>query len=135
MASTKIRQFWMVVPLDVKQDDNGGRLGGGEGRGELAAGFAEPARPAQRNRPPELIAPAEPAKGYGWKIQSGEMKRLQWAFTTEEAACEYAKDQAEKSPKVLFGVFPCTKTYETTTPTVIQKSFNQDGELTPVEKI
>lgn len=126
MAS-KIRRFWLVAPLDIKEDSNQARIQGGGGLQD----FAIEANPRHRaGRGLEVEAPAVNA-GYGFKIQSADIKRMNTAFTSEEAANLYAKDQAEKNPKVLYGVFNCAGTYETTTPTIIKKSFNDDGELTP----
>lgn len=121
----KIRQFWLVAPLDIKEDGPVGRIQGND------LGFAQDAARPRRAAPEEIqVAPP----GYGFKIASADIKRMQMGFTTEQAAKDYAKNEAEKNPKVLFGVFGCNTTYETTTPTIIQKSFNQDGELTPVKE-
>jgi hypothetical protein len=120
----KIRQFWLVVPLDVK--DDGSRVGGGTA---AQGDFAEAVQPRRNN------VPAAPAEGYGFGIQSADLKRMRNAFTTKAAADAYAKNQAELQPKTLFGVFGCLGTYETTTPTVIQKTFNEDGELTPAKML
>lgn len=116
----KIRQFWMVVPLDIKEDQNHPHTVAQN----VEQDFAEPARRGTLRPVPV---------GYGFKIASAETKRFNMAFTTKQLADDHAKAQAEQNPKVLFGVFGCEGTYETTTPTVIQKTFNEDGELTPTQ--
>lgn len=121
----KIRQFWMVVPLDIKEDPHGGKM---YATMPDMAMDAEPARPARLTRAePQVTA------GYGFKILGSELKRINMAFTNRQLADDYAKEQAEKSPKTLFGVFACDGTFETTTPTIIRKAFNEDGELTPIK--
>jgi hypothetical protein len=87
---------------------------------------------------PQELAVAEPApaeeQGYGYTILRDDAKDMNMAFTTAAAAEAYAKHQAELNPKTLFGVFSCDKVFETTTPTIIEKSYNDAGELTPVTK-
>jgi hypothetical protein len=123
----KIRQFWLVVPLDIKEDGTkiGATVGG-------LQDFAQEVDGLGRRRP--AAQPALPAEGYGFGIGSSDLKRMKQAFTTKAAADAFAKNQAELQPKTLFGVFGCLGTYETTTPTVIQKQFNEDGELTPAKE-
>src|ERR1700744_5003820 len=107
---SKIRQFWMVVPLDIKEDPSQGRIGGGQ---DMAMDVA----PEQPRRARDALQP-QPAAAYGFKIHSTDLKRLQMAFTSKQLADDYAKGEAEKHPKVLYGVFECAGTFETTTPTV-----------------
>jgi hypothetical protein len=119
----KIRRFWLVAPLDIKEDTTQGRVGNN-------IAFPEEVRPARIARGEAQLEAQAVNTGYGFKIQSADIKRMNTAFTSEDAAQTYAREQAEKNPKVLFGVFGCSGTYETTTPTIIKKSFNEDGELT-----
>ena len=116
----------MVVPLDIKEDPHGVKMFAPQ---QDMAMELEPARPRGQR---ELAAAATTA-GYGFKILGSELKRINMAFTNRQLADDYAKEQAEKNPKTLFGVFACDGTFETTTPTVIRKAFNEDGELTPVK--
>lgn len=55
-------------------------------------------------------------------------------FFDEDAAKEYARQQAAKYPTQLFGVFPCVEVFETTEPKVITKIYNGSGELIPIAK-
>lgn len=128
----KIRQFWLVAPLDVKEEP-GSRIypGNAENVNEDVAREAD--APIRRGGAGIIGAPVATKADFGFRIPGLDLKRMNYAFTSEATANSYAKDQAEKNPKVLFGVFPCGGTFETTTPTVIQKSFNEDGELTPVK--
>jgi hypothetical protein len=90
----------------------------GELRG-FAAGLQQPAQPQRRRA------------GYGYHVKQADRddKSGQIVHTSEEAAQAYAKELAARFPKVLFGVFSCVRVYETTEPQVIEKSFNDGGEL------
>jgi len=71
----------------------------------------------------------EGIEGYGQEISRGELRDPVIRFTTDEAAQAYAKEQAAKNPRVLFGVLTVTSVFETGEAPVIEKKFNQAGEL------
>ena len=80
--------------------------------------------------PPQVPEPAfEGIEGYGQEISRGELRDPVIRFTTDEAAQAYAKEQAAKNPRVLFGVLTVTSVFETGEAPVIEKKFNQAGEL------
>jgi hypothetical protein len=119
--------------------DNNGRIGEParaqpvRARGRPFGGIEE----AQLQIGPRNDAPEQaplPDPGYGFVIQREDRKDMDTAFTTREAAEAYAKHQAECFPKTLFGVFSCDVVFETTTPSVIEKKYNDAGELLVVQK-
>ena len=80
--------------------------------------------------PPQVPEPAfEGIEGYGQEISRGELRDPVIRFTTDEAAQAYAKEQAVKNPRMLFGVLTVTSVFETGEAPVIEKKFNQAGEL------
>jgi hypothetical protein len=129
MAAPKIKQLWFVIPLDLKEDPNKPYIGTGQGQG-FAQEVARPARNPRRGEG-DLVPEAVVSPGYGFGISMKDQKQIQYAFTTKQAAESYAVELAGKTPKTMYGVFGCLGTYETTTPTVIKKGFNSDGELVP----
>lgn len=50
-------------------------------------------------------------------------------FTNEDEALAVAKDLATRNPTVQYGVFSATRVFETTKPQVLEKTYNQEGEL------
>lgn len=132
------REFY-VFKIGKKEDTSKGRKTWGEGGGR-----AQPARPVRardfelrRNNEVDEAAPLVEAAediGYGYYLQRADCKDMDMAFSTEEAAIRYAREQAELYPKTLFGVFSCGKVFETTTPTIIEKQYNDAGELLVVTK-
>lgn len=68
-------------------------------------------------------------EGYGQEISRTDLRDPVIRFTTEAAAEKHAAELAEKSPKTLFAVLGVLKVFETTVPTVIEKRFNDKGEL------
>lgn len=129
-----MKPFWIVAPLNVTEA--AGRSGNRVGVQNGAAGLdfaVEPRgtareRERQRAQQTEVPAPAVDA-GFGYVPDSKWTKSITHVFTTQGAAERYATELAEKNPKTLYGVFGCGNTYETTTPTVITKYFNESGEL------
>lgn len=73
--------------------------------------------------------PVADNEGYGQEISRTDLRDPVIRFTTEAAAEKYAAELAEKSPKTLFAVLGVLKVFETTVPTVIEKRFNDKGEL------
>lgn len=69
----------------------------------------------------------------GREISRNELRDPVIVFDTEEAAEQYANEQAAKIPKTLFAVMGVLKVFETTQPTVIEKRFNDKGELILVD--
>lgn len=53
-------------------------------------------------------------------------------YTDREVAIRVARELATKHPTQQYGLFSCEEIFETTTPKVMVKHFNADGEL--VEK-
>lgn len=142
MAKQRIRQFWIVSKLAVTADPNKSTIQFGDP--EVAAQAVAPApRRANPNRlvfnqdmanalgdgAPQPPQPVQAIDGYGYYITSKDAKELDKVFTTENAAIKYAQQRAEETPTVTFGVFGCLRVYETTTPSLIEKSFTADGEL------
>lgn len=127
----KITRIWFVAPNELKGDGKQWRGPDNvvQGRGEDGGGFAQEVRPrdARRAQPVALDAP-EADEGYGFGITSADAKGIM-AFTSKARATEYAKYQATMQPTKLFSVFACEQMYETTTPAVIEKKFNDAGEL------
>lgn len=80
---------------------------------------------------PAAAAEPVPAAGdpsYGFEIHR-EDRNPNIAFNGLEAAQRYAVDQAQLNPKTLFGVFECIQVFETTKPSVLEKKYNDAGEL------
>jgi hypothetical protein len=75
--------------------------------------------------------PKQKKAGYGYFVRPGDRddKSGQVAHTSKDAAVGYAQELAAKNPKVMYGVFECIRVFETTTPTIISKSFNDGDEL------
>lgn len=125
----KVNRIWFVIPNELKGD--GRQWRGPENVVQARDGqqdFAEAvARPRNRNAPPVADVP-EADEGFGFGITSADAKGIM-AFTSKTRATEYAKYQATMQPTKLFSVFACEQMYETTTPAVIEKKFNDAGEL------
>jgi len=133
-----MREFY-VFKIGKKEDTSKARKTWGDGGGRAQPAprrvFDRELRAAPRNE----FDGAEQASvgddiGYGYYLQSLDRKDMDMAFSTEQAAERYAKEQAELQPKTLFGVFSCVKVFETTTPSVIEKQYNDAGELLVVTK-
>jgi hypothetical protein len=121
--------------LGKKQDPNKTIIGNAPNGG----GPRPAPRLRRRDEVDELLDGGEEAapqgdQGYGFYIHRDDLKDMNAVFTTELAAENYAKEQAEKNPKTLYGVFGCVKVFETTTPTIIEKTYNDAGELLVVVK-
>jgi hypothetical protein len=125
--ATKISRLWFVIPNDIKGTGQTWQ-GAGQPNVRLDDFRIEPARPrAARGAPvEEPEAPAD--SGVGLYLSPKESKEIV-AFTTKTKATEYAKYQATMNPQKLFGVFSCDQVFETTTPNVLEKKFNDAGEL------
>lgn len=128
-----MREFY-VIRLGRPQDANKS-LATGPNPGvveDLVGGFAAPAR-NRRNEIPQQAAPTVPQRqqGFGYYVKPADNtdKSGSIAHTTLEAAEKYAGELAGKTPGVMYGVFTCVKVFETTTPTIITKKFNDSGEL------
>lgn len=87
-----------------------------------ARGFEEVLPPEAA---PDLAGPNE----VGYEVSRAELRDPVVKFYTVESAEKYAQELAEKSPKVLFAVMGVLKVFETTVPTVLEKRFNDKGEL------
>jgi hypothetical protein len=130
MAS-KVTRLWFVIPNDVKGD---GRNWTPPNNGNHWGNEPEEAAPARGNQPRALrgiqneIGPEAPPQGHGFYLTTKESKEI-LAFTTKERAAEYAKTQASLNPSKLYGIFGCEQVFETTEPTIIEKKFNDAGEL------
>jgi CubicO group peptidase (beta-lactamase class C family) len=137
-----VAREWYVFKLGKRQDPSGRRVGQGQGEQDAprVGGFARPVQPRRRER--DIVAEileddneqAAVDPGFGFTILREDRKDMDLVFTSNAAAEAYAKEQAEKNPKTLFGVFSCTKVFETTTPTIIEKTYNDAGELLVVNK-
>jgi len=117
------RQLWFVFPLDLKGDSNSPLFAQANGE------FAQEVRVDGRGRlvPPRDLEPIE----YGFKIASNHREDMMKAFTSYKSAQLYVKETAEKHPKTMYGIYSCIGVYETTVPTIIEKKFNDAGELVP----
>lgn len=129
MAS-KVTRLWFVIPNDIKGDgrnwtppNNGNNWGN-----EPVAAPARPQPRAPRGLQNEIELEEVPSQGHGFYLTTKESKEI-LAFTTKEKAAEYAKTQAALNPSKLFGIFGCEQVFETTEPTIIEKKFNDAGEL------
>lgn len=133
-----IRRLWFVLPLDLVQDQNRGEFGP-----EVDMGIQEAPQPRNRGlgrnvqvnlgEVPEPVG-NQPPVGSGFYLDAVSRKQFEKAYTTEDFAITSAKERAEKEPRRPFGVFSCVGVYETTVPTVIEKEFNENGELRLVGK-
>lgn len=147
MAKQKIKQFWFVCKLAVTADPNKpainfepvqaevarqapvrNRLRMPDQAGGFAVNVAQP-QAEQEFRQPEQPQIGDPESGYGYYLQSADAKELNKVFTTEGAANKFAQQCAEEKPTTPFGVFGCLRVYETTIPSLIEKTFTEDGEL------
>lgn len=133
---------WYVFKVGKREDTTrSGRIA--QAPGQEGVGARAVARGLRRDRGPEAwgvdnnqIGPAaaaepEPAAGdpsYGFEIHR-EDRNPNIAFNGLEAAQRYAVDQAQLNPKTLFGVFECIQVFETTKPSVLEKKYNDAGEL------
>lgn len=124
MASKKINRWWIVAPLDLK--GNAKFWYGNPIPEEDRVQEAAP-RAARRNALDEEVQIGNDG-GFGQGLETKEAREVM-IFTSENKANEYAEDLAGKRPKELFGVFSCVQVFETTTPQVIRKQFNDSGEL------
>lgn len=138
-----IQRLWFVLPLDMHEDDNRPRINPQQeiqqdieapplrqGRRELGRpGAIEAFMVNQIAGAPQPIGNQQRNNGYGFHLTSASRKELDIVFTSAEMAEAHAKERAEREPKRPFGVFSCQAIYETTTPTVIEKEFNNAGEL------
>jgi len=125
---------WYVFKIGKRDPNGGGRV--------FAQAQARPAqpRPARRGAVDALldavqeqdVAPVAD-QGYGFEL-GREDRNNNMVFTSEEAAERWAREQAALNPKVQFGIFSCGKVFETTAPVVIEKKFNDAGELLVAEK-
>jgi hypothetical protein len=136
---------WYVIRLNRPQDKSKAVLTSAtadiNAQLDIGTWAAAPApRPARGAREAEQLAAqiqAGPAqapqqkKGFGYFVKPGDRddKSGQIAHNTREAAEAYAQELASKSPGVMYGVFDCIKIFETTTPQVITKTYNEGGEL------
>jgi len=134
-----LRRVWFVLPLDLAMDHNKGEFGpelelevqeapmprNNRGRGLGIGNALEPE--------PVALAP-QPPEGRGFYLDANSKKQFDKAYTTQEFAEAQARLRAEKEPKRPFGVFSCVSVFETTVPTVIEKEFNENGELRLVGK-
>lgn len=127
MAS-KTNRLWFVIPTVIKGN---GQVWSepGVSRGDWIEREIEPARPRGARNALPIEEPEIPTdNGVGLYLAPKESKEIM-AFTTRPKAVEYAKYQATMNPSKLFGVFSCDQVFETTTPTVLEKKFNDAGEL------
>lgn len=154
----KVERLWFVLPLNLAADPNktswGPEVGGEEGGfaqpapaarrednrrvrfGDVDRVVAAAGQRQQAPQWPDMVAELNEAppqqqvlKGRGFYLSSESKKSFQKGFTTEEMAVAEAEKQAELFPKTPFGVFACIKIFETTTPKIIEKTFNEAGEL------
>jgi hypothetical protein len=123
-----IKQIWFVSPIVVEMDSNkpltypGGQPVNDE---EI-----QEAQPVRRNefRPADLNQRiGDTGKDFGFNMIRNNIITLAWNSKT--AAESYAKEMAGKNPKTAYGVFSCVDVFETTAPEVIEKQFNDQGEL------
>lgn len=129
----KVKQVWFVIPSEFKSDGKEWHGAEQAGNNRDQMGFAEvaPRRDARGNR----VAPRNEEEaqvavddGFGFGIATADAKGIM-AFTTKGKAQEFAKHQASMNPTKLYGVFECSELYETTMPSVVEKQFNDAGEL------
>lgn len=128
--SNSIKELWFVIPLDLKPDQTKPTIGSGRNLDFAMPQDAAPQRARARREGEPVVEPVAQA-GYGYPITAKDQKLITHAFTSKKAAEDHAIELASKQPKTMFGVFGCLGTYETTTPTVVKKQFNPDGELVP----
>jgi hypothetical protein len=122
-----VNRMWFVIPSDIKGD---GRTWLGPNAVTTNGDFGEAPQPARpRERAPRNVDP-EPTidPGHGFYLLTKEAKEIV-AFTTKGKAEEYAKHLATMNPQKLFGVYECGQLFETTVPEVLEKKFNDAGEL------
>jgi len=133
------KRLWFVLPLDIQQDPLVAAFG------PEVDGPIEPEAQPARNRAPRIVdnelavlargavrpaAPAAPMRrGYGFQVSSVSKKEFSKAYTSEEFAIEQARERASKEPKRPFGVFSCVRVFETMEAPIIDKEFNDAGEL------
>jgi hypothetical protein len=123
---------WYVFRIGMKQDVNKPTIG----QPQLAAQRAprrdgrRDALPLEEEAPPVAL---EGNDGYGYHLSAADTKDMHLVFTSQNAAEKYAIEQASLKPKTLFGVFSCVKVFETTTPSVVEKTYNDAGELLVVK--
>lgn len=125
---SKPQQRWYVQVLGVTEDPNKAHQ-----RvypvSEVEQPELQQARPRNRRDEGELEVnlPRVNSAEYGFMLARNNVVTL--AFTSHEAAKNYAQQEAKKNPMTQYGVFGCGEIYETTAPTVIEKQFNASGEL------
>lgn len=130
MAAKKgLKQVWFVSVIGVEMDPNKPTFYP-ELPGVVQQDDApQPARP--RDRGLGLGDAAEPrianSQDFGFTLVRNNVITLGW--NTKTAALTYAKEQASRNPKTAYGVFSCSDVFETTVPEIIEKQFNEAGEL------
>jgi len=125
-----VKRYWYVFSLDVLTDPNAPIFAQVNDEVPVQPVAANPLR-RNRNFDFEPVV-LQPAGDYGFKIAAATYRNMNQAFTSRKAAQLWAKEQAEKNPKVMYGIYECVQVFETTTPTIIEKKFNDAGELIPV---
>lgn len=122
MGKQTIKQLFFVSPLAVDKDPN---------KVLTVEPFEDEDAPQEMVRQDDLqVRPAQVRKqnsSGGFYIKSNHHIKL--AFLDASSAKKYAASEAEKTPTIAYGVFACIGVYETVTPQVIEKKFNEKGEL------
>lgn len=129
MAAKKgLKQVWFVSVIGVEMDPNKPTFYP-ELPGVVQQDDAP--QPAQPRAARGLGLDAEPrinnSQDFGFTLVRNNVITLGW--NTKTAALTYAKEQASKNPKTAYGVFSCSDVFETTVPEIIEKQFNEAGEL------
>lgn len=106
-----VQQFWFVFPLILNETE---------------------ARPDRRLRLDEWNASQEEGSSSMIRISNLHREDMMRAFTSLSAAQEWARKVAESHPRTMYGVYECREIFETLTPPLVMKSFNNAGELVPV---
>lgn len=121
MGKQTIKQLFFVSPLQVDKDPN---------KILTVDRFDDEDAPQEMPRQDDfrgIPAQLKINSSGGFYIKSNHHIKL--AFLDAASAKKYAASEAEKTPTIAYGVFACIGVYETVAPTVIEKRFNEKGEL------
>lgn len=119
-----------VIKLGRLQDPNRAAIGvGAEAAPAQAAPRAAPRAGARFELQAAIDEPPVQFEAYGYEIMRSELRDPVIRFTTAEAAEKYAQELAEKYPKTLYATMGVLKIFESAKAPLIEKRFNEQGEL------
>lgn len=68
-------------------------------------------------------------EGFGQELLRTELRDPVIKFSSKDIAEAWAKEEVTKHPKTMYAVLQVASVFETTQPKIIEKGFNERGEL------